>query len=97
MAATTIVQYVQIMRNAQWDLARKLGADLSAADRQTRVLMISTLAVQAVLIEVLVAKGVVKDAELLGALNAARADPSYLPPVEPVYPVIWNTDPVTGF
>lgn len=85
------------MRDAQWEIARKLGADMSTADRQTRVLMLSSLAVQAVLIKVLVAKGVTTDAELLGALNAARSDTSYLPPVEPVTPEVWDTTPVTGF
>ena len=93
----SIVQYVKIMRDAQWELAQKLGADLSAADRQTRVVILSSLAVQAVLIKLLVTKGVVKDSELLAALNATRDDVSYFPPVEPVGPSVWDTTPVTGF
>lgn len=93
----SIVQYVKIMRDAQWDIAQKLGADLSAADRQTRVEMLSALAVQAVLIEVLVTKGVLTDAELLLAINSARTDTSYSPPTEPVMPVVWDTTMVTGF
>lgn len=93
---TSIVQYVKIMRDAQWDIANKLGSDLSGADKQTRVLLLSNLAIQAVLIKALVDSGVISNAALLAALNAVRTD-AYSPGQEPTFPVPWEVSPpVTG-
>jgi hypothetical protein len=91
----TIAQYTKIMRDTQADIARKLGVDLSSADQQTRAIALSALAVQAMLIKVLVDKGVVSNAELLAASNAVRSA-NYMPQPEPAEPVLWDTTPVTG-
>lgn len=92
---TTIPQYVKIMRDTQWDIAKRLGADISATDQQTRIALLSNLSVQAVLIKLLVDKGIVTDAELLTAVNALRSSP-WQPPREPPQPAPWDTTPVTG-
>jgi hypothetical protein len=92
---TTIPQYVTVMRNMQWDICRRLGIDMTTATSTERALAISGLAVQAVLINLLVTKGVITDQELLAAVNAVRSSP-WSPPQEPVNPVEWNTTPVSG-
>lgn len=92
---TTIPQYTTVMRNLQWDICRRLGIDMPSATNTERALAISGLAVQAVLINLLVTKGVITDQELLAAVNAVRSSP-WFPPPEPVNPVPWVTDPVTG-
>lgn len=91
----TIPQYTTVMRNLQWDICKRLGVDLSTATNTERALAVSALAVQATLINLLVTKGVVTDAQLLAAVNAVRQSP-WLPAPEPVNPVPWDTDPVTG-
>ena len=68
----TVKQYVVNMRNAQQTVAMKLGSSL--ADKRSQVLVTSVLAIQAVLIKLLVDKGVVTDAELATALNTALND-----------------------
>lgn len=91
----SIVQYTKIMRDAQWSIARKLGADPSTSDKQTRVMMISALVVLATLIKLLVDTGKLTDAQLLAAINQVRSD-AYQPPEEPSDPSPWDTTPVTG-
>jgi len=91
----TIPQYTTVMRNLQWDICRRLGVDMTTATSTERALAVSALAVQATLINLLVTKGVVTDAQLLAAVNAVRQSP-WLPDQEPVNPVPWATDPVTG-
>lgn len=91
----TIPQYTTVMRNLQWDICRRLGVDMTTATSTERALAISGLAVQAVLINLLVTKGVITDQELLVAVNAVRQSP-WLPAQEPVNPVPWDTAPVTG-
>lgn len=92
----TIPQYTTVMRNLQWDICRRLGVDMATATSTERALAVSCLAVQATLINLLVTKGVVTNTELLAAVNAVRQSP-WLPAQEPVNPVPWDTDPVTGF
>jgi hypothetical protein len=68
----TIPQYVKTMRDAQWSIASKLGVDLSRADKVTRVLMLSTLAVLAVVVKTIVDQGLITDAQLKATLNTLR-------------------------
>jgi hypothetical protein len=91
----TIPQYVTVMRNAQADICLRLGVDLAYSTNTERALAISNLAVQAVLIDLLVRKGVVTEAELLGAINAVRNSPWKPKPERPT-PEDWDTTPVTG-
>jgi len=92
----SVFQYAKVMRDAQWDIALKLGVDISQADRQTRAVQISGLAVVGALLELLTLKGIVTDLELLQIINSVRNDP-FVPPKEPIEPVEWDTTPVTGF
>lgn len=69
---TSIPQYVKIMRDAQWSIASKLGVDISRADKTTRVLMLSTLVVLAVVVKTIVDQGLVTDAQLKATLNTLR-------------------------
>jgi hypothetical protein len=91
----TIPQYVTIMRNTAWDIARRFGVDLQYEAKSDRAQMLGVLAVQAVLLDVLVKKGVVTDAEMLAAINAVRSSP-WQPGHLSERPVEWDTDPVTG-
>ena len=92
----SIVQYIRVMRNLQWDICKKLDVDMSQADKQTRAIAIANLAVTALVVKLLVAKGVTSDAELMGAVNQLRNDP-FPVPREPAEPINWDTTPVTGF
>jgi len=93
---TSIVQYVKVMRDAQWDIANKLGADIASSNKEMRVALLSSLAIQAVLIKALVDKGVITDPELQAALAAVRLN-AYNPGQEPPFPVPWViSPPVTG-
>lgn len=92
---TSVVQYVKIMRDAQYDMGIKLGVDFSGSSMELRALLLSNLAVQAVVVKALVDKGVISNQELLLALNAARSS-TYNPSFEPSSPVTWDTTPVTG-
>ena len=78
----TVKQYVVAMRTAQKQVGIKLGSGLS--DKRSQVLVTSVLAILGVLVKLLVDKGVVTDAELQTALDAAMAD-TY--PDEPDQPV----------
>lgn len=91
----TIPQYVKVMRDLAWDVGRRLGADLSYEPKPTRTALLSVLAVQAVLIDTLVKKGVITDTDLVQAVNAVRSSP-WSPEPEPVSSVPWETTPVTG-
>jgi hypothetical protein len=77
----TIPQYVTIMRNTAWDIARRFGVDLQYEAKSD--------------LDVLVKKGVVTDAEMLTAINAVRSSP-WQPGHLSERPVEWDTDPVTG-
>jgi len=91
----TVPQYVTVMRNAAWDIAQRFGVDLQYEAKADRAQMLGILAVQAILIDTLVKKGVVTDAELLTAINAVRASP-WQPGHLTERPVVWDTAPVTG-
>jgi hypothetical protein len=91
----SLEQYVKIMRDAQVDVARRLGMDLSYADKQSRVAALSALTVQAVLVKALVDKGVLTNAELQAAINTIRS-PAYAPTPIPVEPEPWDITPATG-
>lgn len=92
----SVLQYAKIMRDTQWSVALKIGLRLDFTDVQTRCVDLSNLAVQALLIQLLVNKGIITNEELLMASNALRSDPFELPP-EPLDPVEWDTTPITGF
>jgi hypothetical protein len=79
----TIPQYISAMRQRQDVIARKFGCDISQADKQTRVLNLSMLALLAVVVKTLVDNGVITDAQLNAVMDAAR-DGSY--PDEPNHP-----------
>ncbi len=84
----TLKSYVVAMWERQTVIAEKLGADISRADKQTRVLNMALLVLLATVVKTLVDRGVVTDAGVLTVLNAAR-DATY--DDEPVAPV---DDPV---
>jgi len=92
---TTIPQYVKVMRDAMWDIAERFGVDLQYEDKAMRAGLLAALSAQAVLIKVLVDKGVITDQDLLTAVNAMRSSP-WSPGSLPVHPVVWDTAPVTG-
>jgi hypothetical protein len=79
----TVKTYVTQLQNRQIVIARKFGCDIAQADKQTRVLNLSVLALLAVVIKTLVDKGVITDAELLATLDAARDDTYPDEPMEP--------------
>jgi hypothetical protein len=91
----TVPQYVTVMRNAAWDIAQRFGVDLQYETKADRAQLLSILAIQAILIDALVKKGVLTDAELLAAINAVRASP-WQPGRLTERPVTWDTAPVTG-
>lgn len=91
----TLPQYVKIMRNTAWDIAQRFGVDMQYEAKSERAQMLAVLAVQAILIDILVKKNVVTDAELLAAINAVRAS-SWQPGHLPERPEEWDTTPVTG-
>lgn len=91
----TIPQYITVMRNTSWDIAQRLGVDLQYESKSTRAELLSVLAVQAILINLLVQKGVISDTELIAAVNAVRASP-WQPGALTDSPVPWDTAPVTG-
>jgi len=83
----TVKTYIQALLDRQTIIAKKFGADLTGADKQTRVLNLALLVLIAVLIKTLVDKGLITDAELNATLNAARDDaypdePLKPPPIE---------------
>lgn len=70
----TVKQYIRAMWTRQEVMARRMGCDITASGKSTRVLNLSLVALVAVLVKVLVDKGVITDSELTAALNAARDD-----------------------
>jgi hypothetical protein len=91
----TIPQYTTIMRNTAWDIGMRLGVDVQYESKATRAELVSVLAVQAILIDLLVRKGVVTDQELLTAINTVRAS-GWQPGHLSDRPENWDTTPVTG-
>lgn len=91
----TLPQYITVMRNTAWDLCKRFGVDVQYEAKSDRAEMLAVLGVQAVLIDLLVKKGVVTDAELLAAINVVRNSP-WQPGTLPERPVEWDTAPVTG-
>ena len=80
----TIKQYITNMRAAQKAIARSMGSDVTAADKQTRVAVLAGDAMVAVVCKTLVDNGVITDGQLTAVMNAALADlyddePSELP------------------
>lgn len=92
---TTIPQYAKILRDTMWDIAMRLGVDMSQEEKAVRAGLIATLTAQSVLIKALVDKGVITDQELLAAVNAVRSS-AWQPGHLPVRPDFWDTAPVTG-
>lgn len=68
----TIPQYIDHMRSRQAAIANQMGSDLTAMDKQHRVMNLSLMAFMAVIMKTLVDAGVITDAQLLATLNAAR-------------------------
>ena len=60
----TIPQYITVMRNTAWDLCKRFGVDVQYEAKSDRAEMLAVLGVQAILIDLLVKKGVVTDAVL---------------------------------
>lgn len=83
---TALVQYVRILRSGQASVARKMGVDLSRADKGTRVLMESNLVMIATVVKALVDHGVITDDALLQTVAALR---SAVYADEPVVPPTW--------
>jgi hypothetical protein len=79
---TTVQQYVQLLRPLARKISVTLGEDVGKVQRTDRILLVVQLGALSVLIKVLVDKGILTDAELQAAYNAAAADPTY--PVEPI-------------
>ena len=91
----TLPQYVTVMRNTAWDLIKRFGVDLQYEAKSDRAEILGVLAVQAILIDTLVKKGIITDAELLAAINAVLSSP-WQPGYLTERPVEWDTAPVTG-
>jgi hypothetical protein len=59
--------------NRQASLSGKIGAWLPGMDTDSRVILVCSDASQAILMKLLVDKGLITDADLLAAFNAATA------------------------
>lgn len=70
----TTKQYAKNVRDAMRTIARKMGLYVDSSDKTLRVVASAVAVPIGVLAKVLVDKGVVTDAELQAALNAAAAD-----------------------
>lgn len=68
----TVQQYVNQMRNTQLGIAEKLGSTIT--DKRLRILLAVSCVPSAVLIKVLVDKGIVTNLELQTTLDAALND-----------------------
>lgn len=90
---TSVPQYLAVLRAAQNKVAKRMGVDFSTADKGTRVLVESNLAMTAVVVKALVDHGVITDQELLATVAALRATPY---PNEPVEPAGWPDAAVAG-
>lgn len=96
----TIRQYALAVRDMQWDLAYKLGCDVSLADPQTRILILSQALVTASILRALTQSGAVTDAQLKAVMDTVRQAPLTQ---EPGMGAGWNItpmplsgDPITG-
>lgn len=69
---TTVPEYAAILWQKQQVVAKRMGVDLSRADKPTRVVNYSLLVVASLLGKVLVDKGIVTNAELLAGLNGVE-------------------------
>lgn len=70
----TVKQYVTVLQQREFVIARKLGSDVRRADKGDRVLNTAILILLSVLIKTLVDKGVITDGELSATLDGARDD-----------------------
>lgn len=71
---TTIVQYVNQLRQRQRLISTGLGVNLGGMAAEPRVVLTLSNASLAVIVKILVDKGVITDAEVIAALNAAMAE-----------------------
>lgn len=79
--ALTIVQYVEEMRERQHALAMQLGADLSWAPQELRVVLTCANAMTAIVFQALSELGLVTDEQLAARFDAAMAEAfGQLPP-----------------
>lgn len=70
----TVRDYVDILWTKQQNIALRLGSDLNTADKRTRVVNFSILALIAVVIKDLVDNGITTNARLNSTLTAALAE-----------------------
>lgn len=70
----TVRQYWNALRATRNTLALRLGIDLTASSKELRATSGSDLAAVAIVIKALTDKGVISDAELQAAQQAALAD-----------------------
>lgn len=70
----TVRDYVAILWDKQKDIALRLGSDIRTADKRTRIVNISILALIAVVIKDLVDNGVTTNARLNTVLNTALGE-----------------------
>lgn len=90
----TIKQYVKNIRDTQYDVAMKMGVDISWSDINTRVILLSGYVVQAIILKTLVDSGAITDAALKATMDQVR-QAVYDP--EPGQPTGWtDVTPVTG-
>ena len=79
----TVRQYMGQMRAAERTIGRKMGVDLASTSKELRVAMLAVTAMIAVLMRALFVAGVITDAQLQAALDAAAADLYDDEPLEP--------------
>lgn len=82
----TVGQYVTQLWTQQRALAKRLGTDLGRADKPTRVLNTANLILAAIIIKVLVDKGVITNQDLAAGLATAQAEVWDDLPTEPLDP-----------
>jgi hypothetical protein len=91
----TLAQYNNALKQSSAAVARKMGVHFAGADMQTRVMVRVILGMFATLIKLLVDKGVLTDAEIQTAFDAA-AGTAYTPePSVPDEPVPATVPPAT--
>jgi hypothetical protein len=91
---TTIKQYAKNLRDTQYDIALKMGVDISRSDITTRVILLSGYVNQAIVLKTLVDAGVITDAALKATMDSVR---TAVYTMEPGQPTGWDDiTPVTG-
>lgn len=80
---TTTAQYSGQIRLAARVVGRKMGVDFGGSSKELRVLVRVVAGTFAVLIKLLVDKGLLTDAEIAAALTASAGDPYTDEPVDP--------------